>query len=164
MARKCSVCKHESKEAIDRALIGGEPLSAISALFRVSEDSLYRHRANHLSKALVSAAESKEASAADELLSQVQDLHSRALAILVRAERNKQDKVALQAIKETRGILELLAKLMGELRNQQTFNITLCPEWINLRTVIVNALDPYPEARIALVERLVQAERRGVTQ
>ncbi len=158
MARKCSVCLHGSRDAIDMALVRGESFTAIAALYRVSEDSVCRHKANHLPKALVKATAAEEIGYADELLAQVQDLHGRALAILSRAEAEKQDKVALQAIKETRGILELLAKLMGELQTQPTFNITVSTEWISLRTLILQTLEPYPEVRATLVQRLARAE------
>lgn len=55
--------------------------------------------------------------------------------------------------------IELLAKLIGELDNRPQINLYLSPEWIELRAVIVGALEPYQEARGAV---LATIEGRGV--
>ncbi len=46
--RHCLVCQHPDRGGLDRALVGGKSLRETSALFRVSEDSLARHRDSHL--------------------------------------------------------------------------------------------------------------------
>ena len=45
---------HPQHQDIDRELLRGEqPLAALARRFRLSEDSLARHRANHLVRAVV---------------------------------------------------------------------------------------------------------------
>ena len=55
MPRRCSICSHEQLMEIDQALVGGAALSEMAAKYRVSEDALSRHKANHLPDALVKA-------------------------------------------------------------------------------------------------------------
>ena len=154
MPRKCAICTHPDKEAIDEALVGGVAFPAVVAKYRVSKDSLSRHKANHLPAKLVMAQAAEEVAQADNLLEQVRDLQGRALAILGKAETAGDLRTALGAIREARGNLELLAKLLGELDDRPQVNILVSPEWLELRTVIVAALEPHPQARGAVLRAL----------
>ena len=113
-----------------------------------------RHKANHLPAKLVLATAAEEVAQADDLLDQVRDLQGRAYAILNRAEKTGELKTALSAIREARGNLELLAKLLGELDERPVVNLNLSPEWLELRTVIVGALEPYRDARGAVLRAI----------
>ena len=99
-----------------------------------------------------------EMAEADDLLDQVGDLQRRALAILDRAEEAGELRTALSAIREARGNLELLAKLLGELDERPVVNLDVSPEWLELRAVIVTALEPHREALDAVVGALEGAE------
>lgn len=55
---------------------------------------------------------------------------------------------------ESRQDLELLGKLLGELKDTATVNVLILPEWQTLRAAILSALAPYPQARIAVAETL----------
>jgi hypothetical protein len=157
MPRKCAVCTHSDKEAIDEALVEGVAFPTLVAKYRVSKDSLSRHKANHLPAKLVMATAAAEVAEADSLLSQVRDLQSRAYGILDKAEGAGDLRTALGAIREARGNLELLAKLLGELDERPVLNLNVSPEWLELRTVIVGALEPHPEARGAVLSALESA-------
>jgi hypothetical protein len=160
MPRKCTVCTHPDGDAIDEALVAGTALSALSAKFRVSEDAMGRHKANHLPAKLVMAEQAAEVTEASNLLSQVQDLQGRALTILDKAEGTGNLRTALGAIREARGNLELLAKLLGELNDRPVLNLHISPEWLELRAVIVGALEPYSEARGAVL-RAIEGSGNG---
>ena len=58
------------------------------------------------------------------------------------------------AIREARGNLKLLAKLLGELDERPVVNLNVFPEWLELRAVIVGALEPHPDARGAVLRNL----------
>ena len=73
MPRRCAICTHPDKEAIDEALVGGVAFPALVAKYRVSKDSLSRHKGNHLPAKLVMAQAVEEVAKAVDLLSQVQD-------------------------------------------------------------------------------------------
>jgi hypothetical protein len=152
--RSCTTCTHPDREAIDEALVSGSALSALSAKYRVSEDALGRHKANHLPAKLVMAQAAEEVAQADTLLGQVRDLQQRALDILDKAEEAGELRTALGAIREARGNLELLAKLLGELDERPVVNLNLSPEWLELKAVIVAALEPHSEAREAVLRAI----------
>jgi hypothetical protein len=155
MPRSCTVCTHECREEIDQALVAGESTGKISGRYRtIDQRALRRHRANHLPAKLVMAQAAEEVAQADDLLDQVRGLQGRALAILDKAENAGELRTALSAIREARGNLELLAKLLGELDERPQVNILVSPEWLELRAVIVGALEPYSEARGAVLRAL----------
>ena len=158
MPRSCTVCSLPGREAIDRALVGGASNRSVASLYDVSEAAVRRHRTNHLPARMVMAEKAAELVEADNLLDQVGDLQRRALAILDRAEEAGELKTALSAIREARGNLELLAKLLGELDERPVVNLNISPEWLQLRAVIVGALEPHPEALGAVVGALEAAE------
>jgi hypothetical protein len=154
MPRVCTVCEHPSREAIDRALVASASNRSVASLYDVSEAAVRRHKGNHLPAKLVIAEQAAEVAEADNLLDQVRGLQTRTLAILEDAETSKQHRTALSAIREARSNLELLAKLLGELDDKPTVNILISPEWLELRAVIVGALEPYSEARGAVLRAI----------
>jgi hypothetical protein len=156
--RSCTICEHPEREAIDRALVGEASNLSVSALFGVSESAIRRHKANHLPAKLVMARQAEEVAEADGLLSQVQDLQGRALGILDAAEGTGDLRTALGAIREARGNLELLAKLLGELDDRPVVNVLVSAEWLELRAVVVDALEAHPEARGAVLRALEEVE------
>lgn len=151
--RACTVCIHPEREDIDKALVEGIAFPALIAQYRVSKDALSRHKHNHLPKTLAKARDAEEVARADDLLADVRNLQVRALAILDKAEGTGDLRTALGAIREARGNLELLAKLLGEL-DEHPVNVLISPEWLELRAVIVTALEPHPEARGAVLGAL----------
>lgn len=158
MPRVCTVCASDQRADIDAALVSGAPNRTIASQYHVTEQSIRRHKADHLPAALTKAQDAAEVAQADDLLAQVRDLQAKALSILATAEAQGDLRTALAAIREARGNLELLAKLLGELDERPQVNIVLAPEWLAIRAAIMAALAVYPEARQAVVERLASAE------
>lgn len=157
MPRKCSICEHPQAEEINTALLNGVSLRNIAERYSVSKTALHRHK-DHIPISLVKAQQAEEAARADSLLKQVVELKDKALAILDKAEQAGDNRTALLAIREAKGCLELLAKLLGELHEQTTVNVLISPQWVSLRAVILQALDPYPEAKLALAQALREVE------
>ena len=122
MARTCSICTHQERQAIDRALVVGTSLRDIAGQFGVSKSALHRHRA-HIPEALTMAKEAEEAARADDLLAEVVELQNRAVSILDRAEKAGQLQTALNGIREARRCLKLLAQLQGELYERKEVNL-----------------------------------------
>jgi len=75
------------------------------------------------------ARKGRDIDAGENLLEQARGLHARALGILERAEAAGQLETALKAIREVRGILELLGKLSGQIeeRGAGKTEVTGCP-------------------------------------
>lgn len=161
MPRLCAVCVHAKKREIDKALIGGDSCRAISALFSVSIHSVTRHKARHLPKTMQKAKGAREVTHADDLLAQVRALQRKAVALLLKAETEGDLKTALSGIREARSCLELLAKLQGDINDAPQVNIIVNPQWLELRAVIVQSLEGYPDARLAVAEALESMEPRN---
>jgi hypothetical protein len=158
MPRVCTICTHEQRGEMEAALLTDEPLRDIARRYATSKDALARHRDGHISRHLAKAHEAHEVAQADNLLEQVRTLQSKALSILDRADAAGDLRTALSAIREARGNLELLAKLLGELQQEGTINVSVSPEWLTLRAVLIQALQPYPEAARAVSKALTAGE------
>lgn len=160
MPRRCTVCDHPERHSIDEALVSGAPYRSVAKRFELSESSVYRHKTEHLPAHLLKARDVEEAAKADDLLEQVRHLQGRAIDILERAEKAGDLRTALAAISQARGNLELLGKLAGELDERPVVNLNISPEWLELRAVIVGALEPHPAARRAVL-RALESVRNG---
>ncbi len=158
MPRKCTVCEHEKVEEINRLLLKGVPLRDLAGRYSVSKTALHRHKKSHLPAELTKAREAQDVTKADSLLDQVIELRNKALSILAKAEQAGDLRTALQGVREAKGCLELLARLQGELQERTTVNVLVNPQWITLRTVILKALDGYPEARHTVAQVLREVE------
>ena len=131
MGRHCTVCTHPEREAIDQALVAGASYRDIAERFSLSAPSVHRHASRHLPGALIKAQEVGEVARADNLLGQVRDLQARALAILSQAEAAGDLKTALHAIREARGTLELLAKMLCEVARLSNAPQVIQIEYVN---------------------------------
>ncbi len=80
---------------------------------------------------------------ADDLLSRLLDLQRRALALLEKAEPGGQLGTAVNAIREARGNLELLAELTQQRDRRSQINLLLSPEWQTVRGAWLAALYPW---------------------
>lgn len=161
MARKCTVCAHPERDAIDRTLIAGAKLRGIARTFALSEDALFRHKADHLPAHLAKAEGAKEAAHADTLLDRLLALSKETAAILKEAREWEDNELALKAIARAEKQIELQAKLLGELQEGTTVNVFLLPEWQQLRKAIVAALECYPEAQHAVVRAITSHDNGG---
>lgn len=154
MARICSICSHKRVSAIDECLVAGESYRSIARQFNISKDALRRHKADHIPKTIAKAQAASEVVRGDSLLDQLKTLQDKAHGIADKAEKAKNYSVALGGIREMVKIIELLAKLQGELQNAPTVNMFVSAEWVNIQAVVVSALEPYPEAKKAVVDAL----------
>jgi hypothetical protein len=157
MTRVCTICSHESRDAIEDAFIAGTPKRRIASHYGVSERAVRYHLREHLPALLALARDAERAARADTLLDRIEALQSRTLAILEAAEETNEHRTALSAIREARGNLELIGEVTKELNRAPTLNLHLNPEWLELRAVIVGALDAHPDARGAVLRALERA-------
>ena len=163
--------------------ISGESFRRIAADFDYSETALRRHLNEHLVVDLENVyrakqkakAESLEKIKAEELerttadaknsmasrlenaasfFDQLKEIRRKSADLLDRAERSNDLKSAGTFLKELREQIRLWAELDGKLAAQPQINILMTSEWIELRTLIITALDPYPEAKEAMVRAI----------
>ncbi len=154
MPRTCTVCSHKEREGIDKALLADEPYRHIASRFGTSTGALQRHRAEHLPATMVKAQEQADVRHAIDVVTQLKAINGATLAILKEARDDKNGDLALKAVDRIQRQLELQSKLLGELNDGTTINITVTTEWLELRALIVQAVSPYPEAREAVLKAL----------
>jgi hypothetical protein len=174
MPRTCTICQQSQRSEIDRALIAGTPLRDVAERYATTATTLHRHK-EHIGQALADAARSgaaaeavqatalvrqqaaQEAADARQVLDVVQQLkviNASSLAILKEARDDKKHGLALQAIDRVHRQIELQAKLLGDLQQEGTTNITINAQWLSIRAVLMQALAPYPDARAAAAAAL----------
>src|SRR5215211_8078589 len=156
MSRVCTVCSHEDRFDIDTILVDrSASYRDIAERFALSKTAVSRHvTGGHISELLSLAADAERAARADSLLDRIEDLQARTLAILEASEETREHGTALSAIREARRNLELIGEVTKELDRTPSFNLHLNPEWLEIRTAIVVALDPHPEAKDAVVRAI----------
>ncbi len=159
MPRVCTVCSHPDRPAIDQALVNHRPFRRIAPQFGLSERSLVRHYDDHLPAALAKAAEAEDVRRAIDHVAQLKAINEATLGVLRDAQQAKDHDLLLRAVDRVQKQIELQAKLIGELDDRPQINVTLSPEWLELRVLILTALNGHPEARQAVAEAI--SERAG---
>ena len=81
-------------------------------------------------------------------------LHAKAMSLLALAEAAGDVRTALAGVREAARLIELRAKLSGDLDAGTTLNLTVAPAFVTVQAAILTALDPYPDARRAVVRAL----------
>jgi hypothetical protein len=126
MPRVCTVCSHEERRAIDKAIANGGANRRTAARYGLTENSIRRHKAEHLSKALVKAAEARVEAGAENILGQLVALIGDCRQIGDSALSAGKHGPAVQALKAVTSNLELIARLTGQLgEGSTTVNIAL---------------------------------------
>lgn len=177
MAR-CGVCLHENRAAIDYALASGMAQRAVARRYKLSEDSVQRHAARHLSP-------EQRAAIALKLTAKQSDIHS---TLLERGATVSEMVAALQGplwtlflkatdIGDARAAstiagrllesLSLTAKITGELlphAQTSTVNVVLHPSYQALRARLIEVLHRYPEAKAAVIEAFNEAGATAISE
>ncbi len=160
-SHRCKVCSHPDLPAIDAALVEGTSRRTVADRFGLHASSVQRHKDAHLSPALVQAMRS-EPERAISVLDRVDSLANRVERMIDAAEAEGKPGLMLSGVKELRALLELSGKARGELKPDGvhvTFNLATNPEWLQARTVLVQALQPYPDAIEAVSTALLELEQ-----
>ena len=166
MGRKSKIESHPQSEEIIIRLIRGENNPEIVRDFpEIKDDDLDYYRENKLSeklsksndlRTLADEIEQADVHKGDTFLHLVIGLQKKALDALELQDAGTDPKSWAMVSREARGYLELLGKALDRIRDTPPTQITIInnPEWVELRTVIVQALDQYPEAKVAVVHAI----------
>jgi hypothetical protein len=157
MPLPCAVCVHPRKAAIDAAIVAGTPANRIAKTYGIGRKSVTGHRDNHLPPVMAQAHAAAEVARADDLVAQLQSVQAISVRLLDGAMTGElappdpdgktiarlgliathdgrwaHPSIALRAVREIRGNLELLARLEGELEDptaEATVTIVFDDEW-----------------------------------
>ena len=166
MGRKSKIEAHPQSEEIIRRLASGEDYSKIVEDYpdiRYQDLDYYAQnklpailsKSNDL-KALADEIESADVHKGDTYLQLVIGLQKKALDALEQQNAKEDPKSWAMVSREARGYVELMGKALDRIREAPPAQITIInnPEWVELRTLIIGALEPYPEAREAVVHAI----------
>jgi hypothetical protein len=128
-------------------------MRALSSLFHVSEDSIARHKANHLAPVVRTAARQIEAERQHriDVMGELDTLRTIQHNLMVRAYNQGDADIALRASNALRKSLELVAKMQGDLA-EPGISITSYTQTVQ---VLLSEIDD-PEQRKSLALRLMR--------
>src|SRR5215208_3747706 len=151
MAPRCSICAHPESFAINEAIvIERKSNRVIARQYGVGHDSVQRHKA-HIPELLLKARENMDAYDAASILAKIRDLEEETLEQLQGAKTESDRKHVLAAIREQRANLELVSRISKLISDSTVINIVQDPTFVQFNTLVVDALEPYPEARRAVL-------------
>lgn len=166
MGRKSKIEAHPQSEEIIRRLACGEEYSEIVRdIPTITWDDLDYYQKKKLPvilskskdlKALADEIESADVHKGDTYLQLVIGLQKKALDALAMQDPAGDPKSWAMISREARGYVELMGKALDRIRDapQVQINVINSPVWIETRTQILMALEPFPQAREAVVHAL----------
>jgi hypothetical protein len=172
---RCKVCCHRDRARIELLRAGGASCASLAVKFKVSEDSIQRHWAGHVSAeskatflagpgALETWAQ-KAGAESDSILDYLRLCRTSLTAQLSScSDAGDASGVARVSIALTQ-VLAAIGKVTGELstlaslhvHQNNTVNVAASSEYVNLRTAVLQALRKHPQARadvLSAVHRL----------
>lgn len=170
MGRKSKIEAHPRSDEIIRRLASGDEYSDIVRdIPTITWDDLDYYQKKKLPsilskskdlKALADEIEWADVHKGDTYLQLVIGLQKKALDALEMQDPMEDPKSWAMISREARGYVELMGKALDRIRDAPQTQITIInnPEWVELRTLIIGALDPFPEAKEAVVDAI---RRRG---
>jgi hypothetical protein len=155
MPRTCTACSHDEAHAINVALVQREPYRRIAAQYSLAETSLRRHAKDHLPELLVEAKQAVDSAEADDLMAELTEVKADVKRLKDRAEDEGDLRTALQGCDKALKALELHARVKQLVNEAPKVNVLVNhPEWVEVRTNLLYALDAYPEARESVLRSL----------
>jgi hypothetical protein len=116
LARTCTICHHQRRDAMDRLLLRGEQLAVLARRFSVSDDALSRHK-KHMQIVMAKAAavaDQKDVAYGNGLLAEVARIRADAERLQLESENRRDLRGALRAIETRLTVIELEARLTEE--------------------------------------------------
>lgn len=163
MTRVCTVCASAERRAIDRALLGPDSLRTIADRHGVSKTALIRHKTAHLAGRMAAVAERNadaDVRTALDVVTELRRVNDAAKQVLRDALEAGDGGLTLQATDRILKQVETQAKLIGLLNDGSVTQIAVSvgADWPAIRAALIRALQPYPDARAAVLEALDTVE------
>lgn len=178
----CSVCQHEALGEIDRRLLEGEHQRALASQYGVSRAAMGRHARGHLATTLAQAVVAVSPEVLEHARATVSHgehalaVFQRSLGTLeglidhfVMGLKDKDGKylpLTPATVASTGRLLGLLhqhvltvARIQSVIAETAEVDLAASPEWRELLGVLLDALEPYPEALDAVLTALPERYR-----
>lgn len=161
---ECSICSHERRDEFDTAVATKKMSRAeVARLVGCERSTVTRHFKNHVQPALSARTERDMEAVVLDVEKILQDMLARLMTQLEKAEQEDDWRAVRGFIATTLRAVELLAKIKGDLDERPVVNLLISPDWLRVRSVLLGALTPFPDARVAVASALsdLEAERAG---
>src|SRR5215208_3108259 len=159
MGQRCTACSHPESFEINEALVVKQQSKrTVADQYGLKPSAVQRHR-DHIPELLLKAKDRLDTYSAEAILTRIEDLEKETLEQLEGSKGDVEDgegnrSVVLQAIREQRSNIELVAKIKQLIDQAPQVNIEMHPEFIAIQNNLALALAQYPEARRAVIEAL----------
>jgi hypothetical protein len=174
---RCQVCTHDDRMTIDLALARGATVPVIVTKFpALSKDSLYRHYHRHIPQATLQRLKVKSLAGIigknlnvaeltdtenQSILAQIVALKSSLLGAISAAERADAGALFSSLCGRLTKLLEVEARILGQISTGSTTTITnyiASENFVAVRSALIAALHPYPDATKAVARALLALE------
>jgi hypothetical protein len=169
--------QHVDRAQIERDLAVGVPLRLLAKRYGLSKDALCRHRKKlppQLRAAMLAQSLRPEVDLdklrtveSEGLLSNLAAQRARLLLWQDSAASAEQFGVAAQIAAQINANLALTGRYLGELGVHHTVtsvSVLVSPQYLELRAALLRALQPYPDARRAVVDAIHRLESKAAQQ
>lgn len=171
---RSAILEHPGRARIEYDLARGVPVRVVATKYKLSKDACYRYlkkmppqlRAAHMGARLRAGAdlEKLRIDESESLLQNLATQRARLLLMQDNAMDTENGGLATQIAGAIHRNLELVGKYLGEFAQHQirtTVSVLVQPEYLELRSALVRALGPFPEARAAVAAVLHQIEGKA---
>jgi hypothetical protein len=163
---RCKVCLHPKRALIERQIVARQLTKTKAAeIVGCHNSTVSRHMsfcvAPHIAEIAQQKAREKQGI---NVIEQLERSLQTTQYILEDALNKGQGRVALKALEVEIKQLELTAKLTGQLHEAPQVNFLLSSEYVQLKQVIIKALEPFPEARQRAARALCEVNDEIVDQ
>jgi hypothetical protein len=152
------ICTYPERAKIESALVSGTPYRVIASQFGVGNNSVQRHADEHVKAEIAEHKEVRDEAQALDVVKQLRTINHYALTVMSEARSSGNPELLLKAIDRVQRQIELQAKLLGDLDERPQINILVSSDWLTIRAVLMAALLPYAEARLAVSAALTTVE------
>lgn len=156
MSRRCKICSHPERAAIDSLLLARVPASEVISRYKTlsssfSEGAVSRHR-KHLGTQITSSLQRREDDYGDSLVEQLKDLQRTTLSLLHSAVETKDQKSCATFIRLAQENIEKQGKLTNQISTVSniTFNFYASAEW----RVFWEVLNRHQDVKLELIDEL----------
>ncbi len=109
MSNRCTICTHDSREEIDRALLAGVPYRTLAARYALSPSSLCRHT-RHLARYLEAMQHHEDRTFQRAILDKLDLLETRLDRMFHKATETHSLRIALDCVREYLRVIALQEK------------------------------------------------------
>lgn len=149
--RSCTICNHPERDRIDEAIAVGQSNLQIEKKFKISRETVRRHQ-KHVQALIKKHNDAEDLARAGSLKAKMMLREADLLRFQSQAEKDNDIPTAIAATRELRQLMELQARIQGELKPQEVGVIALNLDEQTSRRIAETYLRRHPTAPIDRVQ------------